>query len=196
MLQMFYLDVAKVNLDVAYACMLQAYVSNVSYICCKYFIWMLHMFCNGYKRVFLVFQTYVASWSKNVCCKCFNYFDVYCEYFHLDITKIDFGVAHVAVGPNCNRHLMQLLCPPVCAWVWRGCHNASAGHEACAVHGAGAGHGAAWAPTWSKHNRRGVRTLAPSKLPGARSSVKNIFHVLAPLFRCPSANLSWLLASH
>jgi hypothetical protein len=46
MLQVFHLDVTKVDLDVAYICMLQAYVSNVSYICC---------FCNGYKRVFLVF---------------------------------------------------------------------------------------------------------------------------------------------
>jgi hypothetical protein len=37
----FHLDVAKVDLDVAYTCMLQAYVSSVSgdsYICCKCFI--------------------------------------------------------------------------------------------------------------------------------------------------------------
>jgi len=40
----FHLDVAKVDLDVAYKCMLQAYVScvsGVSYVCCKCFIWML-----------------------------------------------------------------------------------------------------------------------------------------------------------
>jgi hypothetical protein len=43
----FYLDVSKVDLDVAYICMLQAYVSSVSgvsYVCCKCFIRMLHMF--------------------------------------------------------------------------------------------------------------------------------------------------------
>jgi hypothetical protein len=65
-LQVFHLDVAKVDPDVAYTCMLQAYVSSVSdvsYVCCKCFVWMLYMFCNGYKHVFLMFQTYVASVS-------------------------------------------------------------------------------------------------------------------------------------
>jgi hypothetical protein len=70
MLQVFYLDVAKVDLDVAYTCMLQAYISSVSYVRCKGFICMFHMFCNGYTRVFLVFQTYVAS-------------------IHLDVTKVE-----------------------------------------------------------------------------------------------------------
>jgi hypothetical protein len=65
-LQVFHLDVAKVDPDIAYTCMLQAYVSSVSdvsYVCYKYFIWMLHIFCNGYRCVFLMFQTYVASVS-------------------------------------------------------------------------------------------------------------------------------------
>jgi hypothetical protein len=38
MLQVFHLDVAKVDLDVTYTCMLQVYVSSVSvvlYVCCK-----------------------------------------------------------------------------------------------------------------------------------------------------------------
>jgi hypothetical protein len=60
MLQVFHLDVAKVDLDITYTCMLQIYISSVSavlYVCCKCFIWMLHMFGNGYKHVFLMFQT-------------------------------------------------------------------------------------------------------------------------------------------
>jgi hypothetical protein len=70
-------DVAKIYLDVAYTCMLQAYVSSVSgvsYVCCKCFIWMLHKFCKGYKHIFLVFQMYVASVSNvsNLCCKVFH----------------------------------------------------------------------------------------------------------------------------
>jgi hypothetical protein len=43
------------HLDVAYKCILQAYVSSVSvisYVCCKCFIWILYMFCNGYTHVF------------------------------------------------------------------------------------------------------------------------------------------------
>jgi hypothetical protein len=74
MLQVFYLDVAKIDLDVAYTCKLQVYVSSVSdvsYECCKCFFRTLYMFCNGYTRVFLVFQTYVSSVSTvlDICCK-------------------------------------------------------------------------------------------------------------------------------
>ena len=66
---MFYLDVAKVDLDVAYTYMLQAYVSSVSgvlYVCCKCFFWMLHMLA----IVFKCFQTFSASVS-DACFKCF-----------------------------------------------------------------------------------------------------------------------------
>jgi hypothetical protein len=73
MLHMFYLGITYVSriclevfhLDIVYA----------SHICCKCFVWMLHMFCNGYTRVSLVFHTYVASVSidSDVCCKCFIY---------------------------------------------------------------------------------------------------------------------------
>jgi hypothetical protein len=43
-------SVAKVDLNVAYACMLQAYISSVSGVCCKCFIWMLHMFAMDFKH--------------------------------------------------------------------------------------------------------------------------------------------------
>jgi phage-related protein len=49
-------------------------IAYVSHIFCKCFIiWMLHMFCNRYTRVSLVFHTYVASVSidSNVCYKSF-----------------------------------------------------------------------------------------------------------------------------
>ena len=82
--QVFHLDVTKVDLDVANARMSQEYVlsvSGVSYVCCTCFIWMLHMFCNGYTHMFLsvlrclqVFQTYVVAivlTDSDVCCKCF-----------------------------------------------------------------------------------------------------------------------------
>jgi hypothetical protein len=83
MFQVFYIDVAKVSIDVAYTCMLQEYfssVSGVSYIhcnCFKCFRCFIHML--------QVFQTYVSSvfssvsdvcgkcfsTVSNVCCKCF-----------------------------------------------------------------------------------------------------------------------------
>jgi hypothetical protein len=55
-----YINVAKVDLDVAYTYMRQAYVSSVSYICWKFFIWMLHMFAM-FSSIFL-----------DVFCKCFR----------------------------------------------------------------------------------------------------------------------------
>ena len=67
MLQVFYLDVAKVDLDVT--CMLKAYVSSVSgvsYVCCKCFIWMLHIFA----MVFKCFSGVFAS-VLDACFKCF-----------------------------------------------------------------------------------------------------------------------------
>ena len=75
MLQVFHLDTAKVDLDVAYTCMLQAYVSSVSYVCCKCLIWMLHTSAMAFKcfsGVLQVFQKYVASVStvSDVYCKC------------------------------------------------------------------------------------------------------------------------------
>jgi hypothetical protein len=65
----FYLDVAKVDLDVAYTCMFSVYlfsVIGVSYVCCKCFIWMLHMFAMAFKCFLGVLQMF-----SDVYCKCF-----------------------------------------------------------------------------------------------------------------------------
>jgi hypothetical protein len=103
-LQVFHLDVAKVDLDVAYTCMLQAYVSSVSgvsYTCCKCFIRMLHMFAMTFKcfpGVLQVFQTYIANVSSGCC-------------------KSRASVAHVAMGSACRSHLLQLLGDVQATWV-------------------------------------------------------------------------------
>jgi hypothetical protein len=71
------------HLDVAYTCMLQAYISSVSdvlYVCYKCFTWMLYIFCNGYKCVFLVLQMYVTNVS--------TVSDVCYKVFHLDVAKL------------------------------------------------------------------------------------------------------------
>jgi hypothetical protein len=54
MLQLFYLVVAKVDLDVAYTCMLQAYVSSVFRCFIRMFacVLMLHMFAMLLKMFF------------------------------------------------------------------------------------------------------------------------------------------------
>jgi hypothetical protein len=68
MLLMFHKDVAKVDRNVAYVAMvvhvyckiLFAMFHLFFYVCCKCFIWMLHMF-----------HTYVAS-VLSTCCVCFT----------------------------------------------------------------------------------------------------------------------------
>ena len=52
----------------------------VSHICCKCFIWMLHMLAMALK-CFQVFQTYVARVSSIFRCML--------QVFHLDVTKVD-----------------------------------------------------------------------------------------------------------
>jgi hypothetical protein len=47
---------------------------HISHICCKCLISMLHMFCNGYTRVFLVLQVFQLFWTQvasvsSRCCK-------------------------------------------------------------------------------------------------------------------------------
>jgi hypothetical protein len=70
MFQMFHLDIAKVDLRCCICCndnicMLQAYVSSVSDVCFKCFIWMLHTLLWLYTHVSSV------SYVSNLCCKCF-----------------------------------------------------------------------------------------------------------------------------
>ena len=56
MLQAVYLAVAKVDLDVAYTCMLQAYVSSVSYVCLQVFHRDVVYVCNGFQIFFRRFR--------------------------------------------------------------------------------------------------------------------------------------------
>jgi hypothetical protein len=58
MLQVFYLNVAKVDLDVAYTSMLQTYVSSVlgvSYVCLQVFHLNVAYVCNDFQKFSGVF---------------------------------------------------------------------------------------------------------------------------------------------
>jgi hypothetical protein len=116
MLQVFYMVVAKVDQDVVmaiYVCckclfqMFHLFFSNVhcisiyfddayvSHICWKYFIWILHIFSNGFSSIFSVFlqvfQTHVSTVSSAFRCML--------QMFHLDFLKSRSGVAHVTIAP-------------------------------------------------------------------------------------------------
>jgi hypothetical protein len=139
--------------------MLHIYIYiHVASICFKCFIRIL--------QVFYLNVVYILQWLQMcflgvsyVCCKCFNCFDFMLQVFSSRCCKSISWCCTCCSGPNCSSHLLQLLCPPACAWVWRGRQSASAGHEVCTVHGAGIGHGAsaghraAWASTCAASGR-------------------------------------------
>ena len=98
MLQVFCLDDAKIDLDVVYTCMLQAYVSIVfrcfyTYVY-KCFIRMLHMCVMVFQVFSQVFQTLVLSVSSVFFC--------ILSLLHLDVSKVDWvlhmGCACEAAG--------------------------------------------------------------------------------------------------
>jgi hypothetical protein len=66
LLQVFYLDVTKVDLDVAYTCMLQAYVSNVfrCFVCMFASVSSECCICNVFQVFSQVFQTLASSVSS------------------------------------------------------------------------------------------------------------------------------------
>jgi hypothetical protein len=91
MLQVFYLDIAKVDLDVAYTCMLQAYVSSVFRCFVRMFasvssdfIRMLHMFAMVFKCILGVFVS-----VSDACFKCFICLFLMLQLLHLNISKVD-----------------------------------------------------------------------------------------------------------
>jgi hypothetical protein len=80
MFQLFHANVAKIDLDVVYVVM-------VVHVCCK---------CLSQCFICLLY-TYVARVS-DACPKCFIYlFFCMLQVLHLDISKIDRNVAHVAM---------------------------------------------------------------------------------------------------
>jgi hypothetical protein len=90
MLQVLYLDVVKVDLDVAYTCMLQTYVSSVlgiSYVCLQVF----YLDVAYVSMVFKCFSGVFASVSDT--CVSFVFFRML-QLLHLDILKVD-RVLHI-----------------------------------------------------------------------------------------------------
>jgi hypothetical protein len=120
MFQMFYLVFFS---DVCCKCVYLD-VANVSYICCKCFIWILHMFCNGFASVFRVFFASVLD----TCFKCFICLQMYVANVSSECFKSRLNIAHVimvpvdggqrpAVGLRLLPHvtrlaLLSLLAPP------------------------------------------------------------------------------------
>jgi hypothetical protein len=110
MLQVFHLDVAKGDLDIAYTCKLQAYVSSVlgvSYLCCKCFHLDVAYVYNSHIRVFKFFLVF---------CRCFRcmlqMFQLFWTYVAGALSgcyKNRSGVAHVAMEPTYHNHMLQLL---------------------------------------------------------------------------------------
>ena len=84
MLQVFYLDIAKVDADVAYTCMLQAYVSSVSYVCLQVFHQDVVYVCNGFQMFFRRF----CKWFRRLF-QVFHLSFFMLQLLHLDVLKVD-----------------------------------------------------------------------------------------------------------
>jgi hypothetical protein len=85
--------------------------------------------------------------------------------FYPDVAKVDLVLHILQSDPSARGHLMQLLGPAACVWVWRGRHGVSAGHIASRD----TKHARDMVQCKSPHEAGvGVRTLPPSGCPGAR----------------------------
>jgi hypothetical protein len=88
MLQVY---VSSVFLDVHCKCVYLD-VTYVSHICCKCFIWMLHMFCNS-------FSCDVFASVSGACFKCFISLQTYVANVLSGCFKSKLGLAYVAMAP-------------------------------------------------------------------------------------------------
>ena len=125
MLQVFYLDVAKVDLDVAYICMLQAYVSSgpgvfirmfasVSSGCCICLQWFLSVF-RHFPQVFQMLISCVSSAFRRMLLVLYS-----------NIAKVDRDIAHVVIAIHvCFKCMFQIFhvsneCCMVFIWMFVG----------------------------------------------------------------------------
>jgi hypothetical protein len=110
MLQVFYIDVAKVDWDVAlvakcFRCMLQTSIqkfSSVSEVCCKCFIWLLHIFqwlytyvARVYSKYFICFRFILFIWMLHILQWLYTCCNHVFQMFHLFQTYVA-EVIHVA----------------------------------------------------------------------------------------------------
>jgi hypothetical protein len=97
MLQLFHLDVVKLDLDVAFAI--------ASHVYCKYMFQIFHLFqkyvasvlsgcCKSRSGCCIYCNSYVTS----VCSKCFICFRHMLQVCHLGVAKVDLDVAYVAMA--------------------------------------------------------------------------------------------------
>jgi hypothetical protein len=104
MLQLFYLYVAKVDLDVVYTSMLQAYVSSIFQVFHMYlykcFISMLNMFA----MVFKCFSDVFLQVFQTLCFKCFICFLLYVVTLTSGYFKSRSSVAHGMHVESGRRH--------------------------------------------------------------------------------------------
>ena len=96
MLQMFHLDVSKVDLGVAH-------VAMAIHACFKCFIYLRRILQTFNLDVFKSrYGVAHAAIAIHACFKHFIYFRHMLQVFHLDVSKIDIGEAHVLLLVRCR----------------------------------------------------------------------------------------------
>jgi hypothetical protein len=97
--------------------MLQAYVSSVSYVCCKRFFWIFQnrsCCCTCYKWLYM--HVSIA------CFKCFICLRRMLQIFYLDVSKVYRGVARAAIAPVAGEQRLALV---DCCRCWGCCRESS-----------------------------------------------------------------------
>jgi hypothetical protein len=100
--QLFYLDVAKVDMNVAY---IYASVSSVFICTLQLFSFGSYNVCNGYTRVFKFFLVFFKCFRHML--QVFQLFWTYVAMFHLNVAKVDqmlhmLNETHFAAAACCS----------------------------------------------------------------------------------------------
>jgi hypothetical protein len=110
------------------------FIASDSSRCCKYFKRTSQLFyldvayvCNGFQEFSCAFASVLDA-----CGKYFSRFVWILQMFHLDVSKVDRDVAHVAKWLTYHNRLLHQLGRRACAW-------GSGGMERCSAVGAGSG---------------------------------------------------------
>jgi hypothetical protein len=84
MLQVFYLDVAKVDLDVGYICKCSRCFHT--YVCKRFHLYVVS-FTMATHMLSSFFWCFISV--SDVCCKFFSYFGHILQVFHMSVAKVD-----------------------------------------------------------------------------------------------------------
>jgi hypothetical protein len=177
MLQAFCLDVASVNLDVAYTCMLQAYVSSIFRCFISMFASVLSGCCICLQWFSIVFQAFSQVFHRFVSSISFVFLCM-SQLLHLNISKVD----RCCTWNTCGKRLA--------AWPTSGRRRPTTGALPCEPNALGA----CVQEAFRHYSGSDVRTVASAAWLGSDPNNQLIFNAVIPAScSCCCSNTSIVL---